>query len=273
MAPDRRYVARSADGARTVLMSLPAPGADPGRWAAEARWANQLTQPGFWPVAQVGGTAAFPWHATPYRPVLPLTAAIAAHGGPLPEESVRVIGAALAEALASAHVLGVSHGGVSPATVLLTAYGPLLACLGATRIAALHDPAARAAAPEGTPHAELPGLDRGCVAPEQFAGQAVDPPGDVYALGAVLAYVATGHTVPEQVEIPAGLRTVITACLARVPGERPEPVRVMQELAPGAAYGTHVERSEPMSLPGRVVAALSEQAARVLAMEMPAKVR
>ncbi|MFG2136406.1 serine/threonine protein kinase [Streptomyces sp. NPDC048650] len=263
VVPERRYVARSADGARTVLVSLPLPGADPGRWAAEARWAARLTQPGFWPVAQVDGTPAFPWHASPYRPVLPLTAALAAHGGPLPEQAVRALGAGLAEALASAHVLGLVHGGVGPASVLLTAYGPLLGCFGAVR----------AAAPDGTPRTGLPGLDAGCLAPEQGAGGPVDPAGDVHALGAVLAYAATGHTVPERDEIPAGLRPLIAACLSREAAARPEPARILAELAPGAAWGTQAAGAEPVSLPGSVVAALAEQAAGTLAMELPAGVR
>ncbi|MCB5908910.1 serine/threonine protein kinase [Streptomyces pinistramenti] len=263
VVPERRYVARSADGARTVLVSLPAAGADPGRWAVEAQGAGRLVQPGFWPVAQLGGTAAFPWHASPYRPVLPLPAALAAYGGPLPEDAVRAMGAALAETLASARVLGVVHGGVCPASVWLTAYGPLLTCFGAVR----------AAAPEGVPRAGLPGVDAGCLAPEQAAGGPVGAPGEVYALGAVLAYAATGHTVPERAEIPAGLRALVSACLSRDPAARPEPARVFAELAPGAAYGTQAAGAEPVALPGRVVAALSEQAAGVLAMELSAEVR
>ncbi|MGW0817975.1 serine/threonine protein kinase [Streptomyces viridiviolaceus] len=261
--PERRFLARSSDGARTVVVSLPLPGTDPGRWAAEAQWAGRLTQPGFWPVAQLGGSAAFPWHATPYRPVLPLTVVLAAHGGPLPETTVRAIGAALAETLASAHVLGLVHGGISPASVLLTAHGPLLSCFGATR----------ALAPEGLPRAGLPGLEPGCLAPEAATGGPVDAAGDVHALGAVLAYLATGHTVPERNEMPAGLRPLIAACLSRDPAGRPAPARLLGELAPGAAYGTLTAGTEPLSLPGRVVAALSEQAAWVLAAELPAEVR
>lgn len=261
-APERRYLARSADGGRTVLISLPAPGADPGRWAAQAQWASRLDQPGFWPVEQLGGTAASPWHASRYRPVLPLTSALAAQGGPLPEATVRAMGATLAEALASARVLGLTHAGICPASVLLTAYGPVLACFGA----------ARAAAPDGVPRAGLPGLDQECLAPEQLAGAAADPRGDLYSLGAVLAYAATGHAVPERAEIPAGLQGPISACLSRDPDDRPEPARLLAELAPGAAYGTLTAGTDPAPLPGRVVAALSEQAASALAAELPTKV-
>ncbi|WEB38285.1 serine/threonine protein kinase [Streptomyces yunnanensis] len=257
--PERRYLARSADGGHTVVACLPPPGGDPARWAAEAQQAARLTQPGFWPVAQLGGTAGFPWHAAPYRPALPLPAVLAAHGGPLPEPLVRTLGGALAEALASAHVLGIVHGGVCPAGVLLTACGPLLACFGATRAHPMTE----------TSSAHPTGPDTGCLAPELAAGGPVDRAADVYALGAVLAYAATGHTVPERQEIPAGLRDIVTACRSRDPQGRPEPARVLAELLPGAAYGGLAGATEPLSLPGRVVEALSRQSAEVLAAALP----
>ncbi|MEU5303479.1 serine/threonine protein kinase [Streptomyces noursei] len=257
--PERRYLARSADGGHTVVACLPPPGGDPARWAAEAQQAARLTQPGFWPVAQLGGTAGFPWHAAPYRPALPLPAVLAAHGGPLPEPLVRTLGGTLAEALASAHVLGIVHGGVCPAGVLLTACGPLLACFGATRAHPMTD----------TSSARPTGPDTGCLAPELAAGGPVERAADVYALGAVLAYAATGHTVPERQEIPAGLRDIVTACRSRDPQGRPEPARVLAELLPGAAYGGLAGATEPLSLPGRVVEALSRQSAEVLAAALP----
>ncbi|UJB45911.1 serine/threonine protein kinase [Streptomyces sp. A1-5] len=257
--PERRYLARSADGGHTVVACLPPPGGDPARWAAEAQQAARLTQPGFWPVAQLGGTAGFPWHAAPYRPALPLPAVLAAHGGPLPEPLVRTLGGTLAEALASAHVLGIVHGGVCPAGVLLTARGPLLACFGATRAHPMTE----------TSSAHPTGPDTGCLAPELAAGGPVDRAADVYALGAVLAYAATGHTVPERQEIPAGLRDIVTACRSRDPQGRPEPARALAELLPGAAYGGLAGATEPLSLPGRVVEALSRQSAEVLAAALP----
>lgn len=88
--------------------------------------------------------------------------ALAVHGGPLPETTVRAVGATLAEALAAAHGQGLTHAGVSPAAVLLTADGPRLTCFGAVR----------AASADGEPRTGLPGLDPGALAPEQASGAA-----------------------------------------------------------------------------------------------------
>ncbi|MFD9355440.1 serine/threonine protein kinase [Streptomyces sp. NPDC060031] len=273
--PERRYLARGADGERTVLVCVPRVGADPSRWALEAEGARRLSPslPRFLPVTEVGGTAGFPWYAVPYTPVLPLPAVLDAYGGPLPEEYVRGLGAALAQALAAAHAQGVAHAGLSPAAVLLTAGGPLLGCFGA----------ARAAAPDGVHRAGLPGLDPGCLAAETASGGRPGPPGDIFALGAVLAYAATGHTVPERSELPPGLRDLIGACLSSDPGTRPgsaqELHRMLTTPAPGtgptwedaaAPVATVLDHAVAPAAPGRVVAALAAQSARLLAAELPA---
>lgn len=263
--PDRRYVARSADGRRTVLVQVPHPGAEPARWAAEAEEARRLALPGLAPVAEVDRAAVPVWHAAPYTPVLPLTAALAAHGGPLPEAVVRALGAALARTLATAHARGVAHAGVSPAAVLLGVDGPLLACFGAVR----------AAAPEGEQRLGRPGLDPGCLAPEQAQGGRPRPLGDVYALGAVLSYASTGYTVPEREELPASLREPVTACLARDPARRPSasdlaaglsaPLPPRPQALPGPlAPVPTVLDGPPFPLPARIVAALARQSADVL---------
>ncbi|WP_405700537.1 serine/threonine protein kinase [Streptomyces sp. NBC_00069] len=271
--PERRYLARSADGERTVLVGVPRVGADPSRWAVEAEGARRLRLPRFLDVAEVGGTAGFPWYAAPYTPVLPLPAVLAAHGGPLPEDVVRGLGAALAEGLTAAHAQGVAHAGLSPAAVLVTPGGPVLSCFGAVR----------AAAPDGVHRAGLPGLDPGCLAPEQASGGAPGPLGDVFALGSVLAYASTGHTVPEQSELPPGLRGLVGACLARNPADRPRsagellralaaPARVPDpRLPPSPGPATALDgAAHPVVLPGRVVAAFAAQSAWLLAAELPA---
>ncbi|MDF6020264.1 serine/threonine protein kinase [Streptomyces sp. JH34] len=265
--PERRFIGRSADGDRTFLFRLPLPGADPARWAIEAEGARRLSIPGFLPVEEVGGTGALPWCTTPYVPALSLPAALRAHGGPLPEPAVRALATALAGTLVTAHAHGVTHAGLSPAAVLLTAEGPRLSCFGAVR----------AAAPDGERRSGLPGLDFGSLAPEQASGGRPRPLGDVYALGAVLAHASTGHTVPESRELPTSLRAVISACLSRDPARRPQAHEVLAHLGPGASAATYtpstahpptaLDATAPVPLPAAVIAELARQSAQVLAAE------
>ncbi|MFP3988800.1 serine/threonine protein kinase [Streptomyces sp. E11-3] len=261
--PARRFIARSADGDRTFLACLPRVDVDPTRWAIEAEGARRLSIPGLLPVGEVGGTADLPWCTAPYVPALPLPAVLRAHGGPLPEPFVRALGVALARTLATAHALGVTHAGLSPAAVLLTTEGPRLSCFGAVR----------AAAPDGEQRVGLPGLDSGGLAPEQATGGRPRPLGDVYALGAVFAYAATGHTVPERDELPSSLRGLITACLSRAPERRPRADQVLTHLEPAAPTTGHqatvLDTAAPIPLPAPVVAALARQSAQVLAAEVP----
>ncbi|MET9723058.1 serine/threonine protein kinase [Streptomyces zaomyceticus] len=265
--PCRRFVARTEDGEHTVLLNTPLPGTDPARFAAEAEAARFLLGPWIAPVTGVAGPGEAPWSASPYLPALPLPVALAVHGGPLPEATVRAVGAALAEALATAHGQGLTHAGVSPAAVLLTADGPRLTCFGAVR----------AASADGEPRTGLPGLDPGALAPEQASGGRPRPPGDVFALGAALAYAATGHTVPERDELPPALRPVIASCLARDPADRPTAAALMTALAPPSTHETVLNSGgsllSPGWLPGRVVAALARQSSELLAAELPEPAR
>ncbi|MGG7571791.1 serine/threonine protein kinase [Streptomyces sirii] len=269
--PERRFIGRSPDGDRTVLIGLPLPGADPGRFLAEAEASRYLLGPWSAPVAELAAPGDAPWHARPYVPVVPLPAALAVHGRPLPERTVRALGAALVETLIIGHGQGLSHAGVSPAAVLLAADGPRLTCFGAVR----------AAAADGTARSGLPGLESGSLPPEQAAGGHPQPAGDIYALGATLAYAATGHTVPEREELPAALRSVVSACLSRDPAARPRPAELLDALSPITAHpgagadtaGNPAERAAaalgPGWLPGRIIAALARQSAGLLAATLP----
>ncbi|MFI1397822.1 serine/threonine protein kinase [Streptomyces sp. NPDC020681] len=263
-APERRFIARSADGDRTVLVSAPLDGIDPGRFLVEADAARRLIGPWVFPVAELSPPSNSPWYASPYLPALPLPVALAVHGGPLPERTVRALGAALAETLAGAHAAGLTHAGLSPAAVLLAGDGPRLTCFGAVRTAAQ----------DGEQRTGLPGLEPGSLAPEQASGGRPRPPGDVYALGAVLAYASTGHTMPERSELPASLGSLISACLTRDPAARPTAADVLHALPPSSpspmatVLDSTTSLLTPGWLPGRVVAAVARQSAEVLAAEL-----
>jgi eukaryotic-like serine/threonine-protein kinase len=275
--PETRFIARSPDGARTVLLCVPLQSADPGRFRVEAEASRYLLGQWVSPATDVSAPGEPAWHARPYLPVMPLPTALAVHGGPLPEHTVRAIGACLAETLSIAHGQGLVHAGISPASVLLACDGPRLGCFGAVRVAA----------PDGEQRSGLPGLESGSLPPEQATGGRPQPLGDYFALAATLAYAATGHTVPERHELPASLREIVTRCLARDPADRPraaELIRAFTESA-GESAGSHsgpvaAVDSDPGNdagvtpapgwLPGRLTAAIARQSAEILAAEIQA---
>ncbi|MFE5124855.1 PQQ-binding-like beta-propeller repeat protein [Streptomyces sp. NPDC056669] len=261
----RRCLARDMRTGRTVVLTLPYPASadDAGyrvRFRAEAENSRRLHGPWVAPVVDVAPPdGELPWVAHGCFPALTLPAALAAHGGPLPEETVRALGAALAETLAAAHANGLVHAGISPQAVLLTPDGPRLTGYGLLRAAIGNRPATPDGGRSVASHTNHPAAAQGGPAglpPEQRAGEPPRPYGDVYALGAVLAYAATGRKDDAgPAALPPGLREPITACLSRDPAHRPQPAALVREFRRAAA---------PVSLgsvPHAVGAALAEQAA------------
>ncbi|WP_143675967.1 serine/threonine-protein kinase, partial [Streptomyces milbemycinicus] len=177
------------------------------------------------PVLDADPDARVPWVATGYVAGPSLSQAIADEGA-LPEPSVRALGAGLAEALVAVHALGLVHRDVKPSNVLLALDGPRLIDFGIAR------------ATQGTVSLTSTGASIGSpgyMAPEQILGKGVDGAADVFSLGAVLAYAATGEppflgdssaallykVVHEEARLGRGLtgelRDLVAACLAKDP--------------------------------------------------------
>ena len=122
-----------------------------------------------------------PWLATSYV-AGPSLAVVVAYRGPLPAASVLALAAGLAEGLAAIHASGVVHRDLKPANVLLAEDGPRLIDFGISR--SLEAVAlTRTGIVVGSP---------GFMSPEQADGREVGPPSDIFSLGAVLAFAATG---------------------------------------------------------------------------------
>ncbi|MEV7137849.1 serine/threonine-protein kinase [Streptomyces tauricus] len=125
-----------------------------------------------------------PWLATEYIDGPDLRKHVHTHG-PLPLTLTASLGATLAEALAGVHKQGLLHRDLKPANILLGPNGPKIIDFG---LAVFTESSASLTAPNtvlGTP---------ACMAPEQANGvKPLTSPVDVYALGAVLLYSATGH--------------------------------------------------------------------------------
>ncbi|MFI6107812.1 PQQ-binding-like beta-propeller repeat protein [Streptomyces sp. NPDC051310] len=273
-----QYVARDGDGARAVV-TVPRPElaglpAFRRRFVAEYRLAELLA--GRWVPQPLGiaegdatgdGEGPGLWTATAYVPALTLGEAVAL-AGPLPEKTVRVLGAGLAESLSRVHATGTVLHGLAPDTVLLAADGPRLTAFGAL---------GAAAAAEARPGGQL-SVRLGYLTPEQAAGEEPGPPADVFVLGLLLAYAATGTAPlpdasdiataePDLTAVPEALRPVIAECLAKAPGARPTASRVATALAlEGAA-----SLARPGWLPDRVVTAIGERDSRTAWLKAPAR--
>ncbi|MEY9962158.1 hypothetical protein ABIA33_000179 [Streptacidiphilus sp. MAP12-16] len=171
-----------------------------------------------------------PWVATGYVPGPGLDAAVREFG-PLPEASVQVLGVGLADSLAAVHATGLVHRDLKPSNVLLTLDGPRLIDFGIARALDAATALTRSGYVVGSP---------GYMSPEQGAGEAAGAPSDVFSLGGVLAYAATGvgpfgdsvsapvllyrviHEPPRLDAMADGpLRQIVERCLAKEPGARP----------------------------------------------------
>ncbi|MFE9496812.1 serine/threonine-protein kinase [Streptomyces collinus] len=242
----RVYLGRSAGG-RTVAVKIVHPhfALDEefrARFRREVEAARRVG--GAWTasVLDADPEAAVPWVATAYAAGPSLAAAVT-EGGALPAHTVRALGAGLAEALAAVHELGLVHRDVKPSNVLLTLDGPLLIDFGIARATAGTASLTATGVSVGSP---------GYMAPEQILGKGVTGAADVFSLGAVLAYAATGeppfpgdssaallykvvHEEPELGSLTGELRQAAAACLAKDPAARPAPAELARRLAPEGA--------------------------------------
>jgi serine/threonine protein kinase len=167
-----------------------------------------------------------PWLATAYVAGPSLTEAVRSHG-PLPVRTLLTLTAGLAEGLSAIHAAGVVHGDLKPSNVLLAEDGPRVIDFGISQ-------AAGATAAGSDLRIGSPGF----MSPEQVLGGELSPASDMFSLGAVLTFAATGQgpfgagsTValmyrvvndPADIgSVPADLRRLVGNCLAKHPGDRP----------------------------------------------------
>lgn len=263
------FLGRSPGGRPVaVKVVLPGPAEDETfrrRFRAEVDAARRVQGVHTAPVVDADPGAARPWLATAYIPGPSLQEAVSAHG-PLPAETVGTLCAGLAEGLAAVHRAGLVHGDVKPGNVLLASGGPHLVDFGIAR--AIEDAGTLASVRIGDP---------GFTAPEQIRGEEPGPASDVFSLGCVLAYAATGrhpfgtgtpdelvhrmaHADPDLAGVPEPLAGMIRACLAKEPADRPAPAALLQSApAPGG----------PIPWLPPAVAAMAEQRERPAASGGP----
>jgi outer membrane protein assembly factor BamB len=196
------------------------------------------------PVVAAGVDDNPPWLATAFVPGPSLEDIVSRHG-PLPVAAVWRLAAGLAEALRAIHGSGLVHRDLKPANVLLAIDGPRVIDFGISRAVTADTRLTATGTVIGT---------LSFMSPEQVQAQETGPGSDTFSLGSVLAFAASGaepfsvapgspsaavlfrivHGEPDLGAVPAEVRGLIEACLAKDPRERPDLGRVAAYAATAA---------------------------------------
>lgn len=267
----RVYLARSEAG-RTVAIKVVHDGFAHSpefrrRFAQEVESARKVG--GMWtaPVLDADTESPTPWVVIGYVPGPDLHTVVSEEHGPLPVATVLALANGLSRALGDIHGAGLVHRDLKPSNVLLTADGPRVIDFGIAR--AVETPVdgflTRTGAVIGSP---------GFMSPEQVRGERrLTPASDVFCLGAVLHYAATGRTpfgaldsgahalmfriAEEEADLtglPSPLIELVRNCLQKDPRDRP----ATGDIAAGAARWAPDAR--PAWLPAGLLALLDSRA-------------
>jgi serine/threonine protein kinase len=245
----RVYLATTQSGRRLALKVIRPEFADDSefrrRFQQEITAAQRVQSLYIAPLIDADPNGAQPWLATAYVPGPSLAQVVAEHG-PLPVETVRTVSAGAAEALQAVHAAGVIHRDLKPSNVLLAPDGPRIIDFGIAR-AADATPLTRTGVRIGSPQ---------FMSPEQALGHASTPAIDIFALGALSYFAATGRSPfgegpdaavlfriareePNLEGCPPPLRSLVARCLAKDPQQRPQLREIIAEFqseAPGPSW-------------------------------------
>ena len=252
------YLGRSPGGRHVAIKVLrPELAEDPefrARFAREVAAARKVSGIYTAPVVDADMDGPVPWLATSYV-AGPSLAELVDTRGPLPAASLLPLAAGLAEGLAAIHSAGVVHRDLKPSNVLMAEDGPRLVDFGISRSMEA-DSLTRTGVVVGSP---------GFMSPEQAQGREVGPPSDIFGLGAVLTFGATGegpfgdstdiaallyrvvYGEPNTSGLPADIRPLVERCLDKDPRRRPTEAQLLAELSaiPAEAVSSIYEQGLP----------------------------
>ncbi|MEZ0111188.1 serine/threonine protein kinase [Catenulispora sp. EB89] len=246
-AMGRVFLGTDADGrqaavkvVRSDLAEIPA---FRKRFSRELEVAGRVHSPRIAEIFNAQADGERPWLATEYVPGPTLQDAIE-QGGGFDDTRLRALAVAIAQALQVIHAAEVVHRDLKPANVLLGPDGPKVIDFGVARAldASLLTNTGQTL---GTP---------AYMSPEQADGSSVEAASDVFALGSLLVFAATGrlafgdgaplailHRVvnnePDLEGVAVAddvLRRLIKGCLAKDSADRPTPQQIIDVLGEAA---------------------------------------
>ncbi len=292
------YAARDLELGRAVALKI-ASGSDPdahARLLREAQHASQLNHPHICTIHEIGDADGQPYIVMEYVEGTQLADLIPPGG--LPMETLLRYGVQIADALAHAHLRGVTHRDLKAANIVVTPEG---------RTKVLDFGLARSFSPQSLKDLSKPqpsmtaaGLVAGtlfCMAPDVLRGEPPDQRSDIWALGVLLYEMSTGerpftgatefelvaailHEPPASMppRVPPALQTIIQRCLAKDPRERYQQtgevrsaLETVQSAPAGAIRGGRARLAVAALLIGLVAAAgLTWRMVRPVSVPAPA---
>jgi Leucine-rich repeat (LRR) protein len=193
---------------KVLAAPLAASGTARQRFAREARAAAAIRNEHVIDIHAVRADAPVPYLVMEFIDGCNLEALIR-RSGPLEVKEVLRIGLQVARGLAAAHQQGLIHRDVKPANILLEN--------GVQRVKLTDFGLARAANDASLTQTGLIAGTPLYMAPEQAAGEPIDPRADLFSLGSVLYELCTGR--------PAFRAPTTVAVIRRVCDETPQPIR------------------------------------------------
>lgn len=170
---------------KMILPRLSRNGTAKQRFSREARAAAAVLHPNVISIHDISETGGVPWFVMPLV-VGPSLKSLVDQNGPLPEREIARIGMQIASGLAAAHSQGLVHRDIKPENILVDNQ--------VNRVVITDFGLARRDSEETVTQTGMLAGTINYMSPEQSRGEDIDARSDLFSLGSLIYYLATGTT-------------------------------------------------------------------------------